>query len=61
MFGVGLAVQAVLKLFFNLQRIISKPKTIRKLFNRDLLSLAIFLSGFTGMYRVRIEVIKIQF
>ncbi|KAF2898931.1 hypothetical protein ILUMI_07245 [Ignelater luminosus] len=52
MFGVGLGIQVILKLILNMRRIIKSPKMTKTiLFRKDILSLAAFLGGFSGVFR----------
>lgn len=57
MFGVGLTIQIILKLVFNMRRITQSPKMTKTiLFRKDILSLAAFLGGFSGLFRVSLIV-----
>lgn len=52
MFTVGLGIQFTLKLVLNLKRIMQSPKNINRIFfKKDILSLALFLGGFSGGFR----------
>ncbi|KAF2898930.1 hypothetical protein ILUMI_07244 [Ignelater luminosus] len=52
MFGVSLGIQVILKLVLNMRRIIQSPKMTKTiLFRKDILSLAVFLGGFSGIFR----------
>ncbi|XP_031356338.1 transmembrane protein 135-like isoform X3 [Photinus pyralis] len=50
MVGVGLAVQFALSFVFNLKTIFISPKAI--LWRKKTISLALFLGGFTGLFRI---------
>lgn len=53
MFSVGLAAQVTLKLVLNIKRIFQSPSNAKKIFlKKDIFSLAIFLGGFSGGFRV---------
>lgn len=53
LFGIGLAVQAALKLIMNIQKIAKSPKKIVDVFwTRDTLKIGAFLGGFSFIYRV---------
>lgn len=56
MFSIGLGLQTVVKLLFNLKKIIKSPKVLREvLFKRQNLNLALFLGGFSGIFRVSLK------
>lgn len=53
LFGIGLGVQAALKLIMNAQKIVTSPKKIVDVFlARDTLRIGAFLGGFSFIYRV---------
>lgn len=52
MFSTGLGIQVALKLVFNMRKIFTKPSSLKQIFfKKDLLALASFLTGFTGIFR----------
>lgn len=54
MFSIGLGVQVTLKLVFNIRKIFQSPTNIKMLlFRRDILNLASFFGGFSGLFRVK--------
>ncbi|KAF5300689.1 hypothetical protein FQA39_LY11051 [Lamprigera yunnana] len=53
MFGVGLSLQLAFSTLLNLRNFVVAPKTaLNLIFHRKNLSLAVFLGGFAGLYRV---------
>lgn len=53
MFSIGLGIQVSLKLLLNIKRIFKSPKMLKTtLLKKDTLNLAVFLGGFTGIFRV---------
>lgn len=59
MLTTGLGIQVALKLVFNVRRIMTKPSSVKQIFfKRDVLALASFLAGFTGIFRVNIILLK---
>lgn len=52
-FSYGVCAQLILKLVFQLRKMISKPQSIKgTIFRKENLNLAVFLGGFTGLYRL---------
>lgn len=52
-FSYGVCGQVALKLIFQFKRLLQKPKLLKMtIFQRENLNLAIFLGGFTGLYRL---------
>lgn len=53
LFGIGLGVQAALKIIMNIQKIAKSPKKlVDVIFSRDTLKIGAFLGGFSFIYRV---------
>lgn len=54
MFSTGLAIQLVLKLVLNIKKIKTPSALAKTIFKKDIFSVAIFLGGFSGGFRVGI-------
>lgn len=53
LFGIGLIVQVLLKMLFQLKKVFSSPSKIWKLiFNKDTMKIGTFLGGYAFLYRV---------
>ncbi|XP_020706488.2 transmembrane protein 135-like isoform X2 [Athalia rosae] len=53
LFGIGISIQLVFKLIFQLKRMLSKPKIIKQIiFKRENLYLGMFVGGFVAIYRI---------
>lgn len=52
-FSYALSAQLVINLFFQIKKLFIKPQLLKSIiFKRNNLNLAVFLGGFTGLYRV---------
>ncbi|XP_034191318.2 transmembrane protein 135 isoform X1 [Osmia lignaria lignaria] len=52
-FSYALSAQLVINLFFQIKKLFIKPQLLKSIiFKRDNLNLAVFLGGFTGLYRL---------
>jgi hypothetical protein len=59
MFSIGLGIQLTLKLVLNVRRLIQSPKNLRTiLFKKDTLNLAVFLGGFSGLFRAVLCILR---
>lgn len=52
LYGVGLGIQLSLSVLFQIQKIVKRPATLKDiLFSKDLSKIAIFLGGYSALYR----------
>lgn len=60
LFGIGLGIQAALKLVLQIPKIIKTPKKVAaSIFSKDTLRIGAFLGGFSAIYRVSFNLSKI--
>ncbi|XP_008191026.1 transmembrane protein 135 isoform X2 [Tribolium castaneum] len=59
MFSIGLGIQVTLKLVLNIKKVVQSPRNLKAiLFRKDTLNLAVFLGGFSGLFRAVLCILR---